>query len=168
MAKNTVLIVVVGNLAAEAVGVENMAVFLVAGQSAHTLSLPDALEADRTVEVFTFLEENSTIRQGTDLLGEPGALTWVALTDTDVVHDNRHNDEINSHAEHVQMENQAEYVADTVSHSSLRLHLGMCQSSVGIKSVVKQEGEQAEGVHDDDENDNECSVLVISPVVISV
>lgn len=66
------------------------------------------------------------------------------------------------------MENQAEHVADTVSHSSLRLHLCMCQISVRIKSVVEQEAEQAEGVHDDDENDNKCSVLVVSPIVIGV
>ena len=90
MAKDAVLIVVVGNLAAEAVSVENVAVFLVAGQSAHTLSLPDAFEADSTVEVFTFLKEKSTIGHAANLLGKPCALSWVALTDADVVHDKTH------------------------------------------------------------------------------
>jgi len=92
MAENAVLIVVVGNLAADAVSVENVAVFLVTGQSANALSLPDAFEADRTVEIFAFLKENSTIGHAADLLGKPCALTWVALTDTDVVHDNTHKD----------------------------------------------------------------------------
>ena len=48
-------------------------------QTADVITTPDALKADRTVEVLAFLEEKSTIRPPAEFDYDPGVLSRVTL-----------------------------------------------------------------------------------------
>ena len=77
VAKDTVLVSMSSDLILEACGVEH--VRWVTIQTANVITAPDSLEADRTVEVFTFLEEKCAVRPPAELNYNPGILARVAL-----------------------------------------------------------------------------------------
>ena len=77
VAEDTVLVSMSSDLILEAFGVEH--VRWVTVQTADVITAPDSLEADRTVEVFTFLEEKCAVRPPAELNYDPGVLTRVAL-----------------------------------------------------------------------------------------
>ncbi len=81
-----------GNLVAEAVCMENVAIFLIAGKSDHSLSLPNALEANSTVEILAFFEEKTSKRPVSDFLSEPQIFSWVCLTCFDAIADEAHKE----------------------------------------------------------------------------
>ena len=77
VAENAVLVSMCLDLVLEAFCVED--VRRVASQTAYVIAAPDALKADRTIEVFAFLEEEGSIWPPAEFDYDPCVLAWVAL-----------------------------------------------------------------------------------------
>ncbi len=115
-----------GNLVAEAVCMENVAIFLVAGKSDYSLSLPNTLKANSTVEILAFFEEKTAKRPLSDFFSNPQVLAWVCLTSFDAISNETHEDQVNDNETHVKMKANTEYVENAGCHISLRFHFMRC------------------------------------------
>ncbi len=96
-----------GNLVSEAICMENAAIVwvTVAVKSNHSLTLPNAVEANSTVEILAFFEEKTSKRPASNSSCNPHVLARVCLTRFDAIADEAHKDKVHSNETHVKMEN---------------------------------------------------------------
>ena len=124
---------------------ERVTVFITASKTHNSTALPDALEADGTVEVFTLLEKERSVGHSAEDHDDPSHLSREALDVANDIFCDEHCDNIDSRQKHEQMKAHSEAVADRVTSATLLKHLFLREVTVWIEPVNHQVEEQDEG-----------------------